>query len=143
MADDAPERASAESLAFERERIALESEKLALERERLEAREARLESLEKELSVSGGRQFQAEPAAVAVAAAALLLVGAAVGAAIGFDVGRSRAPAPRKVLVSRAFLSALRTASGVRLSPFELEPDDIPWMPRSRSDFPETLVLVR
>ena len=143
MPDAKEENGPGAGLSFEREKIELERERLALERERLESAEARLKEMEEELAAAGRRTFALEPAAAAILAAAVFAVGAVLGGAIGWDAGRGSSPAPRKVLLSRAFVSALRSASGVRLAPFDQEAETAPWMPRDRVDFPENLVIVR
>lgn len=143
MAGDNVENGIGEGLAFEREKIALERERLALERERLEARRSSLENMEAELAAAGRKTFALEPAVAVALGAVVLAVGAALGGAIGWDAGRKSSPAPRKVLLSRAFVSALRSASGVRLAPFEQDAEKVSWMPREREIFPEELVIVR
>ena len=143
MSGDNGETGSERGIAFERERLELERERLALERERLESKASRLEAVEAELSAAGKRTFAVEPAVAALRGAAALAVGAALGGAIGWDAGRKSSPAPRKVLLSRAFVSALRSASGVRLAPFDQDDETATWMPRRREIFPENLVIVR
>ncbi|MBQ7666631.1 MAG: hypothetical protein IJS46_01395 [Kiritimatiellae bacterium] len=136
-------KTTAEATSFESEKLALEREKLALERERLEAQSARIEELEAQLDAVHRRSFSVEPAVAAVAAAVVVAIGGIVGAAIGFDIGKKHASVPRKVLLSRSFISAMRSVSGVRLSAFDQEVHPAPWMPQKRTDFPEELVLVR
>ncbi len=143
MTGEHGENGTGDGLAFERERLALERERLALERERLESKESRLEAVEAELAASGRRTFAVEPAVAAVLGVVALAVGAALGGAVGWDAGRKSSPAPRKVLLSRAFVSALRSASGIRLTPFDQEAETTSWIPRGREIFPEDLVIVR
>jgi hypothetical protein len=132
-----------EALSFEREKLALEREKLALERERVEADTARLEELERAALSAHGKSFTVEPVVAAVGAAVVFAVGLVLGGAIGFDIGKSKVPPPRKVMLSRAFISAMRSASGVRLVPFDQDEAAAPWMPAARTDYPENLVIVR
>lgn len=129
-------------LSFERERLKLESERLALEKERLEAKAEELETLQATLGTPEERELALTPGLVAIIAVVALLLGALVGGAIGFDSGYRKNPAPRKVLVSRSFLSLMNRVSGRAIVDYE-EPSNPDWFPEQRTVFPETLPLVR
>ena len=129
-------------LSFERERLKLEGERLALEKERLEAKAEELEALQASLGTPEERELALTPGIVAIIAAVALLLGALVGGALGFDAGFRKNPAPRKVLVSRSFLSLLNRVSGRAILDYE-EPSAPDWFPKERTVFPETLPLVR
>ncbi|MBR1837740.1 MAG: hypothetical protein IJ783_10695, partial [Kiritimatiellae bacterium] len=67
---------------------------------------------------------------------------------LGWDAGRVKAPPPRKILVSREFLSLLARTGGLPVSSGRAAAGDfggerLQWLPRTRSEFPENLVLVR
>ena len=130
------------NLSFERERRALEAERLALEKERLEARAKELDELRDALSPRGGREVTLGIGALAVAVGAALLLGAALGAALGWDASVRAAKRPRRVELSPAFKAVLRPPPGARPAE-EDEADPGRWLPRRRTVFPEDLVLVR
>ena len=103
---------SASELRLERERCALDLERLALERERLETERMRLER-ERELYGSGGSNaLHVGLWVLALAVFVTLILGLLFGYTAGVDSGRSEVPPPRKVLVSDAFIRALRTGGG-------------------------------
>lgn len=129
------------SLSFERERLALEGERLALERERLEARAKELDELRDALSPRGGREVTLGLGALGVAVCASLLLGAALGAALGWDASARAAKKPRRVELSPAFRAVLRPPPGAR--PEDGAEEAARWLPRKRTVFPEDLVLVR
>ena len=135
--------AARELVALERERLALEAEKLALERERLAAKEEELAALQESFGTPEEREAQFGPRGLAVAALAGIALGALVGFAAGWDAGLSRSPAPRKVTVSRAFLSMMNRVSAVHRWARDDEAPDAPWIPARRTEFPENLVIVR
>ena len=133
-----------DELAFETEKLELERERLAFEKERIEEKAARLEELEAHLEASKGKSVSIEPAVAAAGLAIALALGGALGAAVGFDIGKSRVPPPRKVLISRSFIAAMRSVSGVRLHEFAQDDEtSAPWMPRPKTEFPEDIVNVR
>lgn len=130
------------------ERLALERERMALERERLDEREHRLNELEAALSPRDERAIPLSPAALWLAAVVCLLLGALAGAAVGWDAGRSKAPPPRKVLVSRQFLSLLARSGGLPPGSADDESSSAPsdsrgWIPAARTFFPENGLLIR
>ena len=129
------------SLSFERERLALEAERLALERERLDARAKELDDLRAALSPREGREVTLGLGALAVAVGVALLLGAALGGAVGFDAGGRAAARPRRVELSPRFLAVLRPPPGAR--PADGASDPGAWLPRKRTVFPEDLVLIR
>ena len=135
--------AARELVALERERLSLEAEKLALERERLAAKEEELAALQESLGTPEEREAQFGLRGLAFAALAGIALGALVGFAAGWDAGLSRSPAPRKVTVSRAFLSMMNRVSAVHRWSRDEDSDDVPWIPARRSEFPENLVIVR
>lgn len=138
-----PDRVPGELLALERERLKLEDEKLALERERLAAKEEELAALQESFGSPEERETQFGARALALAAAAGLALGALVGLAAGYDIGLSSSPAPRRVAVSRAFLSMMNRVSAVRRTgPWDDDPSAA-WMPARRNEFPENFVIVR
>ena len=135
--------AARELVALERERLSLEAEKLALERERLAAKEEELAALQESLGTPEEREAQFGPRGLVFAALAGIALGALVGFAGGWDAGLSRSPAPRKVTVSRAFLSMMNRVSAVHRWSRDEDSDDVPWIPARRNEFPENLVIVR
>lgn len=143
MDEKQPDRIPGELLALERERLKLEAEKLALERERLAAKEAELSALQESFGTPEEREAQFGPRALAVAAAAGLALGALVGLAAGYDIGLSSSPAPRRVAVSRPFLSMMNRVSAVRLNGSWDDDQAGAWIPSRRNEFPENLVIVR
>ena len=94
-------------------------------------------------SANGEREAQFGPRGLAFAALAGIALGALVGFAAGWDAGLSRSPAPRKVTVSRAFLSMMNRVSAVHRWSRDEDSDDVPWIPARRTEFPENLVIVR
>ena len=103
---------SASELRLEREHCALEMERLALERDRLETERLRLER-ERELYGGGSNALHVGIGVLCLAVAVVLALGLLFGYDAGLEAGRLQAPAPRKVLVSGAFLDLLRaTPSG-------------------------------
>ena len=135
--------AARELVALERERLSLEAEKLALERERLAAKEEELAALQESLGTPEEREAQFGPRGLAFAALAGIALGALVGFAAGWDAGLSRSPAPRKVTVSRAFLSMMNRVSAMHLRAPDEEPEPLPWVPARRTEPPGNLVVVR
>lgn len=129
-------------ISFERERLKLEGERLALEKERLDAKAEELEALQASLGTPEERELALTPGIVAVIAVVALLLGVLVGGAIGFDSGYRKNPTPRKVLVSRSFLSLMNRVNGRAIVDYE-EPGAPDWFPEQRTVFPETLPLVR
>ena len=128
------------------ERLTLERERLALERDRLDERERRLDELEAALSPGDEHSVTLVPTAVAVLAAACIVIGALIGAALGWDAGRAKAPPPRKVLVSRRFLSMLARTGGLPLRDGAAADDSAAaraWFPAVRAEFPENAILIR
>ena len=128
------------------ERLALERERLALEKDRQDERQRRLDELEAALSPGDEHSLTLAPGAVAVLAAACLALGALVGAALGWDAGRAKAPPPRKVLVSRRFLSMLARTGGLPLRDGAFADDSSTaraWFPAVRTVFPENAILIR
>lgn len=132
-----------ELAALERERLALEAEKLALERERLAAKAEELEALQESLGTPEERETQFGAGALAAAAVAGIVLGALVGFAAGWDAGRSASPAPRRVEVSRRFLSMMNRVSAVHRWARDDDADAPDWIPARRTEFPENLVIVR
>lgn len=99
---------SASELRLERERCALELERLGLERERLETERMRLER-ERDLYEAGGSNaLRVGLWVLGLAAGVALVLGLLFGYTAGADAGRSEVPPPRKVLVGREFIDALR-----------------------------------
>ena len=129
------------NLSFERERLALEAERLALEKERLEARAKELDELRDALSPREGREVTIGLGALAAAVGAALLLGAALGGALGWDASARAAEKPRRVELSPAFKAVLRPPPGAR--PDDDAADPGKWLPRKRTVFPEDLVLIR
>ena len=127
-------------LSFERERLALEGERLALERERLDAREKELDELQAALAPQGAREVSLGLGALALAVGVAILLGAAVGGAVGYDAGVRASGRPRRVELSPAFAAALRPPPGA--GPAAERGADA-WLPRRRTVFPEDLVLIR
>lgn len=143
MDGETPDRVPGELLALERERLKLEGEKLALERERLAAKEEELSALQDSFGSPEDREAQFGARALALAAAAGLALGALVGLAVGYDVGLSSSPAPRRVAVSRPFLSMMNRVSAVRSAGSWDDDASGVWIPARRDEFPENLVIVR
>ena len=141
MPDDTRTDGAEPNLSFEREKLALEAERLALEKERLDAREKELDELRAALSPRDGREVTIGLGALAVAVGVALLLGAALGGAVGFDAGGRAAARPRRVELSPAFRAVLRPPPGAR--PAEDAADSGAWLPRKRTVFPEDLVLIR
>ena len=125
-------------VSFERERLALEAERLALEKERLEARAKELDELRDALSPREGREVTIGLGPLAAA----LLLGAALGAALGWDASVRASKRPRRVELSPAFRAVLRPPPGARPSDDDAA-DPGKWLPRRRTVFPEDLVLIR
>lgn len=130
------------------ERLSLERERLSFERERLDEKERRLADLEAALTPRDERAIPLSPAVLWLAAAACLVLGALAGAALGWDAGRSKAPPPRKVLVSRQFLSLLARSGGLPLregadGAGAADSDFRGWIPAARTFFPENDILIR
>ena len=99
---------SASELRLERERCALELERLGLERERLETERLRLQR-ERDLYEAGGSNaLRVGLWVLALAAVVALSLGLLFGYTAGADAGRSEVPPPRKVVVGREFIEALR-----------------------------------
>ena len=129
------------NLSFEREKLALEAERLELEKERLDARERELDELRDALSPREGREVTIGLGALAVAVGVALLLGAALGGAVGYDAGGRAAKRPRRVELSPAFKAVLCPPPGAR--PADDAEDPGKWLPRKRTVFPEDLVLIR
>lgn len=111
-AESAVSGLSASELRLEREHCALEIERLALERDRLETERLRLER-ERELYGGGSNALHVGIGVLCLAVAVVLVLGLLFGYNAGLEAGRLQAPAPRKILVSGAFLDLLReTPSG-------------------------------
>jgi hypothetical protein len=128
-------------VSFERERLALEAERLALERERLDARAKELEELRAAFEPRDGREVTIGLGALAVAVGVALLLGAALGGALGFDAGGRAAARPRRVELSPAFKAVLCPPPGAQAADGAEDPGK--WLPRRRTVFPEDLVLIR
>ena len=143
MPDDTQKEApGAEApLSFERERLALEAERLALEKERLDARAKELDELRAAFEPRDVREVTIGLGALAVAVGVALLLGAALGGAVGFDAGGRAAARPRRVELSPAFRTVLRPPPGANASYDATDPGR--WLPRRRTVFPEDLVLIR
>ncbi len=129
-------------VSFERERLALEAERLALEKERLEARAKELDELRDALSPREGREVTIGLGPLAAAVGVALLLGAALGAALGWDAAVRAAERPRRVELSPAFRAVLRPPPGARPADDDAA-DPGKWLPRRRTVFPEDLVLIR
>lgn len=129
---------------FEKERIELESERLKLALERLDAREEEIAAREAALASSHGRDFALPPIVLLVAAVLLIGMGAFLGTAVGFDLGREHSVKPRTVLLSRAFIDAI---SGIDRAG-EAQPaaasgqETIDWTPRRRASAPPPMLLL-
>ncbi len=129
------------NFSFERERLALEAERLALEKERLEARAKELDELRAAFEPRDGREVTIGLGALALAVGVALLLGAALGGALGFDAGGRAAARPRRVELSPAFRAVLRPPPGAQAADGAEDPGR--WLPRKRTVFPEDLVLIR
>lgn len=99
---------SATELRLERERYALDIERLGLERERLETERLRLER-ERELYGTGGSNaLHIGMGVFAFAVLVVLALGLLFGYNAGVDFGRDQAPPPRRILIGKDFVEALR-----------------------------------
>lgn len=137
---DDPFDLSSVSLSIEREKLKLETERLQIERERLEA------EIEKfKLREAGGddpEDLSFGITAICIVAAVCLLLGGIIGFTSGLDLGRRYTPEPRKLLVSREFLTLMRSVRGYTAPP--ISSYDTPlWIPPKNRTTPETLILTR
>lgn len=129
--------------SLEREKLVLEAEKLALERERLAAKEDELAALQESLGTPEERDVQFGLRGLAAAAAAGFVLGILVGFAAGWDSGVASSPAPRRVAVSRRFLSMMNRVSAMHLRAADDVYEETVWIPARRTAFPENLLIVR
>lgn len=137
---DDPFDLSSVSLSIEREKLKLETERLQIERERLQA-----EIKKFELRESGGdnpEDLSFGITAICIVAAVCLLLGGIIGFTSGLDLGRRYTPEPRKLLVSREFLTLMRSVRGYTPPPISSYETPL-WIPPRNRTSPETLLLTR
>jgi len=128
------------SLSIEREKLKLETERLHIERERLTSERERLELR------AAGRDDPEDLSfgitAICIVATVCLVLGGITGFTSGLDLGRRHTPQPRKLLVSRQFISMMKSVQGYRpavIADFE----DTPWIPPRHRTYRESLIVMR
>lgn len=129
---------SPEALSIEREKLKLETERIQIERERLASERERLE-----LRATGRNDpddLSFGITAICVVAAVCLLLGGITGFTSGLDLGRRYTPEPRKLLVSREFISMMKSIQGYR-PPVITDFEDTPWIPPRHRTYRESLIL--
>ncbi len=131
---------SAVSLSIEREKLKLEAERLQIERERLEAEIDKFE-----IRAAGGddpEDLSFGITAICIVAAVCLLLGGIIGFTSGLDLGRRYTPEPRKLLVSREFISMMKSVHGYKPLPANAYDDPL-WIPPKNRTNLETLIKTR
>jgi len=128
------------SLGIEREKLKLETERLQIERERLAAEREKLESRASGGDDPGDLSFGIT--AVFFVAVICLVLGGITGFTSGLDLGRRHTPQPRKLLVSRQFISMMKNVHGYQ-APVITDFEDTPWIPPRHRTYRESLIVTK
>ncbi len=137
---DDPFDLSSVSLSIEREKLKLETERLQIERERLQAEIEKFEL--REAGADDPEDLSFGITAICIVAAVCLLLGGIIGFTSGLDLGRRYTPEPRKLLVSREFISMMRSIRGFTPPPVSSYETPL-WIPPRNRTNPETLIITK
>lgn len=128
------------SLSIQREKLKLETERLQIERERLLSEREKLE-----IRAAGGdnpSDLSFGITAVFAVAVVCLVLGGITGFTSGLDLGRRHTPQPRKLLVSRQFISMMKSVHGYQ-APVITDFEDTPWIPPRHRTYRESLIVTQ
>lgn len=128
------------SFNIEHEKLKLETERLQIERERLSSEREKLEHQAAGINDPGDLSFGIT--AICIVAAVCLILGGITGFTSGLDLGRRHTPQPRKLLVSRQFISMMKNVRGYR-TPVITDFKDTPWIPPRHRTYRESLIIIK